>query len=281
MRAFILFIAVFIASIPALACVNPEGKEGEITYNSTLKMFQGCTYFGWYGFHQAPDLVCGYGDLVAYWNFDETSGATQAADSATGMYPGILTNMDPNTDWVAGQYNNGLDFDGANDYVDTGYNANLEKITVTAWAYARTDGGSDWGRIFDKRETSSEVITLLMGGSADRLVYSRHFSGGQGEWYTPENSFLNGAWYHVAVTHDASSDTNDPLIYINGVSQTLTENQSPSGDVNTNPDDFIIGNRANDLARGFDGIIDEVRIYNRVLSGAEITDLYNAGAGCH
>ena len=77
------------------------------------------------------------------------------------------------------------------------------------------------------------------------------------------------------MTYDESDPANDPSIYINGQLQTLNEAMTPSGTALTNTDDYIIGNRgAGD--RTFDGIIDELRIYNKILTPIEISERYRA-----
>ncbi len=58
-------------------------------------------------------------NLVHHWDFDDASGAI-AKDKAGNSY-GILRMMDPGTDWIAGEINGALDFDGAGDYIDCGY----------------------------------------------------------------------------------------------------------------------------------------------------------------
>jgi hypothetical protein len=100
-----------------------------------------------------------------------------------------------------------------------------------------------------------------------------------GQWKTPDNSIALNQWYHVLLLYNISSDTNDPIIYINGVKQAVTEFQAPGG---TPTDDagttMAIGNVAANVNRGFDGTIDDVRVYNRELSVSEVKQLYNLGS---
>ena len=71
-------------------------------------------------------------------------------------------------------------------------------------------------------------------------------------------------WNHVAVSYDGSSTANAPTITINGVVQTANLNHTPSGAyVSDAPFFLLIGNRQTS-DRAFDGIIDEVRVYNVV-----------------
>jgi hypothetical protein len=66
----------------------------------------------------------------------------------------------------------------------------------------------------------------------------------------------------VVVTYNSGSTSNDPLIYINGTSQGITENQPPAAGYSAASDagqTMYIGN-SNGNDRTFDGIIDEVRV---------------------
>ena len=81
-------------------------------------------------------------------------------------------------------------------------------------------------------------------------------------------------WTHLCVTIDNSGVA---IIYINGIQNASKTIGLPSSINNVYP--FTIGNRANATDRTFDGKIDDIRIYNRVLSAEEIKILYNLTAG--
>src|SRR5206468_8882206 len=97
-----------------------------------------------------------------------------------------------------------------------------------------------------------------------------------GEWDTPANSMAYNSWNHVAVVYDSSSTSNNADLYINGVKQTISKITSPQGTQTANEGAGIIGNRI-PLNRGWEGLIDELRVYNRALSAAEIVSLYDQG----
>jgi hypothetical protein len=84
------------------------------------------------------------------------------------------------------------------------------------------------------------------------------------------------SWNHVAVVYDSSSTSNNADLYINGVKQTISKINPPRGTQTSNEGEGIIGNHI-PLNRGWDGLIDELRIYNRALSAAEIVSLYDQG----
>jgi hypothetical protein len=98
-----------------------------------------------------------------------------------------------------------------------------------------------------------------------------------GEWLTAANTISTGAWYHVAVSYDNGSLANVPSLYINGVKMAITTSTTPSVTPPAYAGTNYIGNRL-DLARGWDGLIDDLRIYNRLLSDAEVQTLATIGS---
>jgi len=203
---------------------------------------------------------------------------------------GTLTLMDPATDWVIGGNPRlpgyVLDFDGADDSVNAGSPALLDDLfigggTLTAWIFPRTLGESDNGRILDKASSTGHADGWAFtnrDAANPRIRFARDWSTNLGEWDSPADSITLNTWQHVAVTYNEGSDQNDAVIYIDGQSVGITENNTPSGSPVTDAaQDFLIGNFS-DL-RTFDGFIDGVRVYNRELNAAEILSIYQNSLG--
>lgn len=93
-----------------------------------------------------------------------------------------------------------------------------------------------------------------------------------GSWSTPTLS--TGSWVHYLVTYDGSLTTNNPVIYYNGSSQTVTLITAPTGTLTTTASDLNLGNRAAG-DRCFAGSICEAAFWNRILTSAEINNLAN------
>lgn len=104
-------------------------------------------------------------------------------------------------------------------------------------------------------------------------VYSNLFATAPGTWRTTTGTVAAGAWHHILVTLDMSSASNDPIIYVDGVSRAITETATPSGTAYSRDGvPIMIGNiktATEDYDRAFDGKIFDPRVYNRILTAAE------------
>ena len=201
--------------------------------------------------------------LVGRWNLDEGSGPT-AADSSGNGNNGTLTNGPV---WVDGKYGKALQFDGVNDYVDAGNGATLNwgtgGFTVELWA--KISGVStDFTHLVSK--PYNYWLDLGSGANAGKQVA---FYMNTGSNYSSGYAELTGnVWHHIAGVGD---NTDKSLkIYVDGV---LRNSGAFTGSPTPTTNNLVIGALAG--ARYVNGVIDEVRIYNRSLSGDEIGKLYS------
>lgn len=220
---------------------------------------------------------------VAHWKLDDGSGNT-AVDSIGG-FDGALMNGPA---WTAGRVDGGLEFDGNDDYVDLGTDTAFTDIfeggaTVTGWIFPRSWGESDNGRILDKSSETSgnrDGWMIALRGETPALQFAQGFTSTRGFWRSQEGTVALNQWTHFALAYDASSVANDPEIYLNGVRQSPLVEIAPVGSVATDAGIALrMGNFAQATSRTFDGIVDDVRIYDRLLDPSEIAALAAPGAG--
>lgn len=138
--------------------------------------------------------------------------------------------------------------------------------TFAAWVYRTGAGGGNLGVVCHKANAATRVFN-----DATTLRFLADWSGTDGEWSCPIHA--NDAWTHLAVTYDSGATTNDPLIYINGASQTVTEASAPTTAYNTAASALTIGNNGASNNRNYGGRLCEVAHYNVILSAAEILAL--------
>lgn len=185
---------------------------------------------------------------------------------------------DPFTDFG----NSSASFNGSSSKADAGSDASIDDIwdgggTVSFWVNIAGSGELGSGRFFDKRGGSSGSVGWFflarneVGGNVD-LRFRQHFGSGTSYQVDVEDVSIS-VWHHIAVTYDSSSDTNDAVIYVDGVSQTLVPILSPTGSpLSDAANDFIIGNTSNQ-ARTYEGLMCDVRVFSSILSSGTISSL--------
>jgi prepilin-type N-terminal cleavage/methylation domain-containing protein len=203
--------------------------------------------------------------LVGYWSFDEGSG-TIAKDYSGNGNNGTLVN---GPTWTTGKVGGALSFDGVNDYVNVPYNSVLDIVknfTIEVWIYPKE-------QTFNHQTAVEKWQTyLLMHLHAGATTFQHYiFAGGAWHYVRASQpwSYYIGKWGHYVFTYDGTTLKS----YVNGV---LDNQTTYIGQLTSNTNPVTIGKGAETAASFFNGLIDEVRIYNRALSDAEIQALYNA-----
>jgi hypothetical protein len=217
--------------------------------------------------------------LVGWWNFDgKTVSGVQVADASGAGNRGIMTNG-PKA--VYGKIGQALSFDGSNDYVDVAAASSINNLavkTVSAWINIGTSPGS--GGIASK-DTCGLGWYFFVDRDNRRLQYDHCFSGPATfpEWVSPTNSLKANTWHHVILIYDRTNSSNDPIFYIDGVIQTTADGAPSGGSAGDDSDGLLeIGAFTGGTDGHFNGLIDDVRVYNRALSPDEIKRLYKTGA---
>lgn len=229
--------------------------------------------------------------LVGYWNFEEGKGNSVAGDRSGFGNDGQLTNMNTSTNWTDSATSSGkaLDFDASDDYVDAGSGAQLDNLgpmTISAWYFARGEGENARGGILNKGDGNGALVDgpeLEFGSTGfDGVDRTNAFAFGVGFSSTPlhriasNNTVTLNKWQFLTLTWDGSNSSSNVHIYIDGVEVTYQKSQDAVG---TKLDDssanMLIGiGSFGAQSNTWDGRIDEVRVYRRVLSYDEIQRLY-------
>jgi hypothetical protein len=127
-------------------------------------------------------------------------------------------------------------------------------------------------RIIDK-DNSSQGWFFAMNG-ASQINFTADQFAGTAALRNSNNAIVLNTWQHIAATWDGTTNGGNIHLYVNGAQVDSTTFQSGSGSALSDATTPVtIGNRQADLARGFSGAMDDVRVYNRVLSAAEIQNL--------
>jgi glucose/arabinose dehydrogenase/fibronectin type 3 domain-containing protein len=196
--------------------------------------------------------------LVGAWAFGEGSGTT-TADASGNENVGTLTGASWTTQ---GRYGNALSFNGAGNLVRVASSASLNvtsAMTLSAWIRP-TANQSGWRTILQRQpdayflNASNSAGPLRPAGGATLGGNTQYLSG-------PTANPVN-AWSHVALTYDGAA----LKLYVNGT-QVATKAATGAIQTTTNPL-WIGGNQP--YGEYFNGIIDEVRVYDRALTQPDI-----------
>jgi glucose/arabinose dehydrogenase/PKD repeat protein len=201
--------------------------------------------------------------LVASYSFNEGSGTTlidRTGNGRTGTVSGAT--------WTTqGKYGSALSFDGVNDWV-TVADANALDLTtgmtLEAWVYPTASGSGSWRNVLIKERTGGEAYNLYANTDTNvpavyvvRAAQMNVPLDARGTGALPLNT-----WTHLAATYDGTT----LRMFVNGAQ---AGSRAVSGAMVTSTGALRIG--GNSLwGEYFAGRIDEVRIYNRALTPAEI-----------
>ena len=194
--------------------------------------------------------------LVGAWGFDEASG-TSAADASGSGNTGTISGASR----TSGRYGGALSFDGVNDWVTVNDANSLDlRTSMTLEAWVRPTSTSYWRTVVIKEQPGQLAYAMYSSTDSGRPsghVFTTGDVGLQGPSALPAN-----AWSHLTTTWDGLT----LRLYVNGT-QVASGALAGTAVASTSP--LRIGGNSV-WAEWFSGLIDEVRVYNRALTPAEI-----------
>ncbi|MDB6124635.1 MAG: putative glycosyl hydrolase [Pedosphaera sp.] len=199
--------------------------------------------------------------LLAWWKMDEAGGTSAVDSSGNGLSATISGGI-----FTTGFLSNALHLNGAGN-VATFTSPDTSQITLAAWVRADGRGNSAFPRVL---ETPGYRLFFRFDAQGTNGFDFATFSTSQnGDWFSGQDSVKTGAWYHVAASYDRSIPANLPVLYVNGAELVPVTITSPVGTQPAYNGTGYIGNRST-LDRAWNGSLDDIRIYNRLLSAAEV-----------
>jgi len=210
--------------------------------------------------------------IVGWWKLDDASGST-ATDSSGQNNSGSITGT---ISWTTGHLNGALTFNGSNTAVNVGTPSilNLTHVgTLTCWVkYDNTAaaGSSKWPMIAGNGDWTNDLngymFALNSAAGNEGQVIFQILNATTGIFVVSTTKYGDNAWHHICGTWDGTNLT----LYVDGISVGTTPqtNDAVSG---VNP--FVMGRNALQADSFFNGLIDDVRVYNRALSSTEVASL--------
>ena len=237
--------------------------------------------------------------FAAYWALDEPAGANTTVDQSANAYNG---NLEGDTEsGHIGKLGGAFSFDGDNDYVDFGSNITEmdrpDAFSAAIWFKRRTDitGTSN--------DTSHQVNNVLMaqtsangtdnleiGTEIDDVELWINTKGTDGSVTAAPGGIANDEWYHIVVTYDTdAADGNEMKLYFDGELIRETGQHNDYVRRKGSPARLLLGISRYDRTTNsgtvvnpwgdFDGLIDEVYLYDRALDATEVALLKGIGDG--
>jgi len=249
----VVIAIVGLLSSVVLASLNTAREKGRIAagqqFSSSLK-------------HSIGD------ELVGEWDFENDN-----ADDSSGFgNDGVVFGTTP----VDGIMGRAMEFDGASDYINIGKLRVEDSYTVEAWIKADTlTGSGDYGNYGFTIMASSEGLYplwfLVKGTELKLYAFSNNLGAYNG--MTTGAGITTGKWFHVVGT---ATKNGVSKIYVNGVEKrSFTAGSTSFNNI------FTLGDLRPNRHIHFDGQIDNVRVYSKILTSAQIEQHYAEGLATH
>jgi hypothetical protein len=227
-----------------------------------------------------------------YFNCNQLIGQTSCAAIASYPFSGNANDVSGNglngTAYNAtltanqnGVANSAYSFDGSTSYIDLGNNALLKRyatnFSISAWVYLNSYSSTYLSAIVSNRNTNNLGSVLGIGGSLQNQgKVELTVEGGASSSEATSNTVLAlNKWYFITATYIYTGNNTDTAkIYVNGILETTTVINDVLDPQTT---DTYIGFEPSSLSPStyhFNGIIDEVNIYNCVLDQQQIANSY-------
>jgi hypothetical protein len=217
-----------------------------------------------------PNLLLG---LVSHWKFDEGEGST--AYDSTGDNHGTIYG----TQWTTGMLLGALDFNGLDDYVDAGDSSDLEgmdgmdNLTICAWLKPQQNPGHNSNVVIVDKDcyTAYRFHIHDVDQTDGKGALTSWINGISGSPTTEIEIDMTGAvWCHAVLVYSNIDD--EVRYYVNG--SLAGAKTIEGGAIGENSASLRISRSTHPDPQFLRGIVDDVRIYDRALSAAEIEQLY-------
>jgi len=210
--------------------------------------------------------------LVGYWKFDENTGVT-VSDSSTNSNNGTINEAI----WTAGKSGSGLRFDGINDYVEVPHHSTLDLVnnfTVSVW-FKLDDSSGNWLVTKGVYCATPRAWSFSINGTS---IYSLHYSetGAINTIAAGTTSYPDDTWRQGVMVYESGQVRffqNGELRGTVSINKTDLFSNSTSLEFGNNRCAITQPGQANSVY-AMNGVLDEIRLYDRALTDQEIMDLY-------
>ncbi len=222
--------------------------------------------------HTAPSQWAPPGQ-VAYYSMDTDLPVQASPAPAAPGKPVASPSWRGAAQFADGVVGRAASFDGKS-YIDAGEVGDFDdddKFTFSAWIYPTRATGAIVTKTRDESESRGYTLQLKDGKVQISVVYGWAFNGVRIE---TEKPLELGKWHHVSASYDGSREARGLTLIVDGVRQPTTVQVDVLNDPPSTREPLRIGGGGGPENR-FQGLIDEVRIYGRVLTDDEVAVLFS------
>ena len=216
-----------------------------------------------------------FSNLIRWFQFDESDGSNFISDSSQSNIQGRLYNFDIFSDWSNGKIKKALRFRGEQ-YIDCGFNNDLilnynSGLSISTWVKA-FEGGSDGitSTIISSGDITPGHFNLKINNNS-RLLGTMYTNTGP-KTITGSSLISDGEWHNLVFIYDNNED--NVSLYVDGIIDTGITGITGDNMLSTPSQNLIIGSFNGD-EQFLSGYLDDLRIYNTVLNGNDVSELYN------
>lgn len=227
-----------------------------------------------------PNLQNG---LVGHWTFDGKDMVSNVADSS-GQGENAHLEGFTSTTTIAGVAGQALKFSSSAQVARVSSHASLDNLSAFTYAvWVRPDSSTNsWGALINRNQsfTDYKLFRIYQDTTFKYIDAVILDSVGSKETYSfSATNFTYGQWMFLVLTYDDNGDRK-AHIYKNGTEVSYGAQPANGGTLSDDSGATLtMGARGDGSNFPLTGALDDVRVYNRVLSAAEIKQLYNAGGG--
>jgi hypothetical protein len=218
--------------------------------------------------------------LVAHWTMNDNAANSTVLDSSGNNYNGTFysdVNSNTSAHSVAGVIGRALSFDGVGDYIDTGQifqSIFRDSFSVSLLVKINAFIGADENLFAVADEQGVNVVECWWSAYYSKLLFN--YANPSGNVSLITSALQSGVWYHIVFIVKNNGTTATATLYLNNV-MVGTDTETVTMSSYTSSDNVLLG-----CYRGVEllnGILDDVRLYNKALSVAEINYLWDNGQG--
>ena len=215
--------------------------------------------------------------LLGYWTFDEANGLYAFDASGNGSYARLSESA--SLELNAGKIGGALLLDGNKENASVAKGSDLinglTAFTLSLWVKA-SKVNTDRGFIFSRTPNDKDEIFSMrydadgLDGGGKNVIKAGITTTGGTQIYESGSDVQTTEWQHLTLTWQTGSKLK---LYINGVLDQPTYNSDATEGNITNVDRLVIGRGSKDRNNSWNGLVDDVRLYNKVLNANEIANL--------